>query len=157
MSKQREDSQNYAWMTKFHCNVYYTEKKIIMTAITQCSTYIWLGSHKPHGRKQLLPLTHFLLALCYCKLALCSTSTLPHLPILNHCRWCPVGVALQYMAVVQVRSALKLLQPAHSWVFRWFAFSNQHSSPIWTAFISFYHFPWCVSPALFNMWLPNTV
>lgn len=79
----------------------------------------------------------------------------PPLPILDHYRQCPVGVDLQYMTVVQLRSALKLLQPAHSSVFRWFAFLNQHSLPIWTAFIPFYHFPCCVSPALFNTWLPN--
>lgn len=136
------------------------KKKIFRSAITLCSTHVWLGSRKPHGKKAMAPTDPFptralLLLLQDCSLQHLRTPPKP-LPILDHYRrWCPVGVDLQCMTVVQLRSALKLLQPARSSAFRWFAFLNQHSSPASTAFIPFYHFPCCVSPALFNTWLPN--
>lgn len=95
-----------------------------MSTITLCSSHVWLGLHKPQGKKKLLlQVTHFPVAFCCCKIVPCSTPTLhPPLPILNHYRLCPVGVYFQYMTAVQLRSALKLLQPAHSSAFRCFAF-----------------------------------
>lgn len=113
----------------------YQKKNTIkfMSTITLCSSHVWLSSHKPQGKKKLLlQVTHFPVAFCCCKIVPCSTSTLPPppLPILNHYRLCLVGVYFQYMTVVQLRSALKLLQPAHSSAFRCFAFLKQHSSPV---------------------------